>query len=53
MCFNQSGNDFPLYSDCVYRMPVILAHQFAVSFGIRTEDGSEFALHAIISNGAP
>ena len=32
---------------------VIVAHQLAVAFDIRAEDGPEFTLHAVVSHGAP
>jgi hypothetical protein len=53
MRFNQFGNDFPICSNGVDRIFVIVAHQLAVAFDIRTEDGSEFALYAVVSHDGP
>jgi hypothetical protein len=53
MRFNQFGNDFPICSNGVDRVFVIVAHQLAVAFDIRTEDGPEFALYAVVSHDGP
>ena len=37
-------------TDCEW---LVFAHQLAVAFDIRTEDGPEFALYAVVSHDGP
>ena len=47
---SSAGNNLPVGGDRVYRMLIVISHQFAVTVDVSAEDGFQFTLYAIVSH---